>query len=79
MHSDLFPVSQNVPEDLLVVKDQPSNINKHIYELSLSLFDRCNLKCSFCFQNPHRDSGIRDFDRDYILAIPENTVPYVLG
>ena len=79
MHSDFFPVSQNVPEDLLVVKDQPSNINKHIYELSLSLFDRCNLKCSFCFQNPHRDRGIRDFDRDYILSIPENTVPYVLG
>lgn len=38
------------------------------YEISCVLFDRCNLKCKFCFEEGMRDNSI---DLDYIKSIPD--------
>lgn len=75
---DLFDVSDiNMPDGTFAIQNFPSNVNKHFYELSLSLFNECNLHCSFCFQNELRQHDFYAFDKDYILSIPNKVVDVV--
>jgi sulfatase maturation enzyme AslB (radical SAM superfamily) len=43
------------------------------YEISLSLFDKCNLNCDFCFQNKHNKIDIND-----INDLPKKLIPFIL-
>lgn len=72
-----FPIADDLPSEIKAIENIPCNVNKHIYELSLSLFTDCNLRCSFCFQNDERKQHILEFDKDYMLSIPNAVNSYV--
>ena len=72
-----FPISKELPSDIVAIDNAWNNINKGIYELSISLFSECNLHCSFCFQNNIRISNVSFFDSKYILSIPNAVQKYV--
>lgn len=45
----------------------PFYLNKTSFEIAISLFEKCNLKCKFCFEE-HKNTKI---DLDYIHSIPK--------
>lgn len=73
--SEYFDLSDvKMPEGTMVLDNIVSNKVIPSYELSLSLFDKCQLHCDFCFQ-AHQ----KDIDLEYIKSIPEKVVPGVSG
>lgn len=61
-----------MPENTTCLPNIISNKVNHSYELSISLFDKCQLHCDFCFQT-HK----KDIDLDYIYSIPEKIMEIV--
>lgn len=75
---EYFDVSSiKMPDGTFALKTFSSNVNKHIYELSLQLFNQCNLNCTFCFENPQRKCHVQQYDPEYILSIPQKVEKYV--
>lgn len=58
-----------MPEELPAFSFYP---NDGTYEIAVSLFRACNLKCEFCFED---HGGMPD--KEYILSLPDRIVPAV--
>lgn len=61
-----------MPEGTTCLQNIISNKKIPSYELSISLFDKCQLNCDFCFQ-AHK----KEVDIEYIKSIPEKVLGIV--
>lgn len=66
------PLSKNYPDDLCHLQFYA---DEEEYEMSISLFDRCNLNCCFCFEKHNGTIDIKYIeDLPYLLAEKFKTV-----